>query len=327
MIPPAARNCSTSRLLAWDIGRTFTCGSRARTWTKTRRWLGSRSGPTLQKRIRGCTFWDRRCPARPQLSWLALIVLSLAHAFAAEVIPPVPPNHFNDFAGVVRAETATQLNRELAQFERDTSTQIVAAIYPRMQSESSVDDYTVRVAQRWGVGQRDRRNGAVLFVFQQSRDIRIVTGYGLEGALPDALAKRIIEDEIAPRFRAGDFDGGLTAGVRAMMAAVRGEYRGSGRTSAETGARGRSRGIGQTGITLLVMLAFMILGAVRARSRRNLVYGRRGRRTMWGNGPWIGGGGLGGGGFGGGGWGGGGGGGTFSGGGGSFGGGGAGGKW
>jgi uncharacterized protein len=305
---------------------------RARPWSTPRRSLRSRSGPTLQKHSSGSFPWERGRPARTPLYFFscALIALFFTHAFAAEVIPPVPPNHFNDFAGVVRRETATQLNRELAQFERDTSNQIVVAVYPRMQSASSVEDYTVRVAQQWGVGQRDRRNGAVLFVFQQSRDVRIVTGYGLEGALPDALAKRIIEEEIVPRFRAGDFDAGLTAGVRAMMAAVRGEYRGTGKTAADTGARARSRGIGQSGITLLLMFAFMIFGALRARSRRNLVYGRRGRRTMWGNGgPWIGGGGWGGGGgFGGGGWGGGGGGGgSFSGGGGSFGGGGAGGKW
>lgn len=247
-----------------------------------------------------------------------LAFFSLANlSRAAEVIPPAPPNHFNDFARLVRPETATQLNSELAQFERDTSTQIVVAIYPRMQSESSIEDYTVRVAQQWEVGQRDRRNGAVLFVFQQSRDVRIVTGYGLEGALPDALCKQIIENEIIPRFRSGDFDGGLAGGVRAMMAAVRGEYRGTGRTDAETGAR-RNPG-GQGGIMLLVTLAFIIMGAMGARSRRNVVFGRRGRRTMWGGGPWIGGGRWGGGG--------GSGGGTFSGGGGSFGGGGAGGKW
>jgi uncharacterized protein len=246
---------------------------------------------------------------------------------AAEVIPAAPPNHFNDFANLVRQETATQLNRELAQFERDTSTQLVVAIYPRMQSESSVDDYAVRVAQKWGVGQRERRNGAVLFVFQQTRDVRIVTGYGLEGALPDALCKQIIENEIVPRFRAGDFDGGLAAGVRAMMAAVRGEYRGSGRTNAESSSRvgGMSQGM----IMMTIILAIIVMGSLRARSRRNVLYGPRGRRIMGGN-PWIGGGGWGGGGFGGGGWGGGGGGGgggTFSGGGGSFGGGGAGGKW
>lgn len=244
---------------------------------------------------------------------VAAFLASLAAApitRAAETIPPAPKNHFNDYAGVVRPDTASQLNRELAQFERDTSNQIVVAIFPRMQSDSSVEDYTVRVAQAWRVGQAGRRNGAVLFVFQASRDIRIVTGYGLEGALPDALAKQIIENEIVPRFRAGDFDGGIAAGVRAMIAATRGEYRGTGRTAADANGSGGGMGIG--GIIFLIV-ALIVLSNLTRRSRR-VVYGGRGRHTMWG--PW------GGGGFGGGG-----GGGTFSGGGGSFGGGGAGGRW
>ncbi len=253
-------------------------------------------------------------PVRLASWWFALAIPLLASG-AAEVIPPPPRNHLNDYAGIVRRDTVTQLNAELAQFERDTSNQIVVAIFPRMQSASSVEDYTVRVAQSWAVGQRDRRNGAVLFVFQETRDVRIVTGYGLEGALPDALAKQIIENEIIPRFRAGDFDGGVTAGVRAMVAATRGEYRGTGRTVA-TGAQGRGGGFGS--LPFLIMF-FVILALMFRGSRRNAVYGRRGRRVMWGGGPWGGGWGGGGGSSGGGG--------SFGGGGGSFGGGGAGGRW
>lgn len=268
--------------------------------------------------------WARR-PWRHGLACFAALVFSLGLARAAEVIPPVPANHFNDFASVVRPQTAAQLNAELAQFERDTSTQLVVAIYPRMQSESSVEDYAVRVAQSWRVGQSERRNGAVLFLFQESRDVRIVTGYGLEATLTDARSKQIIENEIVPRFRAGDFDGGLSAGVRAMMAAVRGEYTGTGRLA--TDARSGRRSLGAGTLIPIVMFVLIFLSARRARSRRNVLFGPRGRRTTWiDRGPWLGGGG---GGFGGGGWGGGGssGGGTFSGGGGSFGGGGAGGKW
>ena len=246
-------------------------------------------------------------------------LLAFGWTRAAEVMPPAPANHFNDYAGVVRRATATQLDQELTQFERDTSNQIVVAIFPRMQSDSSVEDYTVRVAQRWGVGQKDRKNGAVLFVFQQSHDIRIVTGYGLEGPLPDALCKQIIENEIVPRFRASDFDGGLSAGVHAMMAATRGEYRGSGRTVAQTrGNRSSGSGV-STGTIIFIIVIFLIVRSVLRRARGSTVYGRGGRRTWIGGGPWIGGGG---------GWGGGSsGGGSFMGGGGSFGGGGAGGKW
>ena len=114
------------------------------------------------------------------------------------------------------------------------------AIYPKMQSDSSVEDYTVRVAASWKVGQAEKSNGAVLFVFLADRQTYIQVGYGLEGALPDALCKRIIEDEINPRFRNGDFDGGFRAGVAALMAAAKGEYRGAGRTAAESGG-GASR--------------------------------------------------------------------------------------
>lgn len=263
--------------------------------------------------------------------WLvALLVAGLAPALhAREVIPPRPAQYFNDYAGVVPAATARQLNDELAQFERATSNQILVAVYPKMQSDSSVVDYCVRVAHRWGVGQKGKDNGAVLFVFQQSHQIWIATGYGLEGALPDALCKRIIDDQIVPRFRRGDFAGGLTAGVQAMMAATRGEYKGTGRTVNE--ARHHNGGSGAViGIFFVLVI---LMSALRARSQQKVVYGRRGRATvwtsglfgggwgMWGGGGWGGGGGGGGFGGGGGGFGG------FSGGGGSFGGGGAGGSW
>lgn len=257
---------------------------------------------------------------KPALQAAAVLgALLFAPARAAEVIPPPPQNHFNDYARVVRPDVAAQLNRELEQFERTSSNQILVAIYPRMQSASSVEDYTVRVAQAWRVGQKERRNGAVLFLFQESHDIRIQVGYGLEGVLPDALCKRIIENELVPRFRAGDFNGGLTAGVRALIAATKGEYRGTGRTARDSKAKTSDGGaIGGW----LFFIVVILVSLARARSRGNVVYGRQGRRNIWlgGGGPWGGGGGWGGGSSGGGG-------GTFSGGGGSFGGGGAGGKW
>lgn len=246
---------------------------------------------------------------------LLLFVALVGSARAAEVIPPAPRDHFNDYAGIVAPETAAQLNRELTQFERDTSNQIVVAIFPKMQSDSSIEDYTVRVFQAWRVGQQQRDNGAVLFIFSQDRKLRIVTGYGLEGALPDALCKRIVEEEITPRFRTGDFTAGVAAGTRAMMAAARGEYRGTGRTDAD-----RRAGAGSTGgFSVLPIVIFVIIVILLSRSRRrSTVFGRRGvwiDRTPW----WTGGGG--------GGWSGGGGGGSFSGGGGRTGGGGAGGSW
>src|SRR5450755_4119195 len=136
-------------------------------------------------------------------------------ARAAEVIPPAPDRYFNDYAHVVSSNTAAQLNAKLEDFEKKTSNQIVVAVFPKMESESSVNDYTTRVFRAWGVGQKGKNNGAVLFVFINDHKMFIVTGYGLEGALPDALCKRIIDTEITPPFKRGDYDAGLTAGVNA----------------------------------------------------------------------------------------------------------------
>lgn len=253
------------------------------------------------------------------LNILLLGVLLAGTGRAAEVIPAAPSQYFNDYAHVVSPVTAQQLNQTLEDFERATSIQALVVVYPKMQSDSSIEDYTVRVAQSWKVGQKVKKNGVVLFVFIQDRRMRIEVGYGLEGALPDALAKRIIDDEIAPYFKQGNYDAGLTAGVRAILQATRGEYKGTGRTVADN-RRGRT----PNGLPIALLVFFLLAAAAAARRRHGTIYGGGGRSYWWGwggggwGGGWGGGGGGGGGGFSGGG---------FSGGGGSFGGGGASGSW
>ena len=240
---------------------------------------------------------------------IILALLAGFQLFAAEVMPPPPAAYFNDYANVVSAGTAAQLNQTLENFERQTSEQIVVAVFPKMQSDSDVEDYTVRVFRSWGIGQKDKNNGAVLFVFVQDHKLFLQTGYGLEGVLPDALCKRIIDEQITPRFKAGDFDGGLTAGVQSILAATKGEYKGNGSTV------GDHRG-GGGGAVIPIIFFLIIVAIIIMRSRSGY-----GGVQYWGGG-WSGGssGGWGGGG-------GGGGGGGFSGGGGSSGGGGAGGSW
>ena len=244
-----------------------------------------------------------------------LVLLAGFRLFAGEVIPPAPTAYFNDYANVVSAGTASQLNQALENFERQTSEQIVVAVFPKMQSDSDVADYAVRVFRAWGVGQKDKNNGAVLFVFVQDHKLFLQTGYGLEGVLPDALCKRIIDEQITPRFKAGDFDGGLTAGVRSILAATKGEYKGTGTTVADRAHRGDSMGP-----VIVFIIVIIVIALLRSRAARY------GGFQYWGGG-WSSGGSWGGGSSGGGGFGGGGGGGGFSGGGGSSGGGGAGGSW
>jgi uncharacterized protein len=252
-------------------------------------------------------------------SWLAVAFLVVGWSVSAsEVIPPAPKAYFNDYAHVVSPPAAARLNQQLQDFERQTSSQVLVAVYPKMESDSSIEDYTVRVAESWKAGQKGKNNGAVLFVFIQDRKMYLQVGYGLEGALPDALAKQIIDNEIKPRFKQGDYEGGLRAGVNAILAATRGEYKGTGHTNADGGP---SKAI--VGLIWLAFFGLIVLFLIAriARGVGGTFYGRRGYYSSWGG--WSSGGGSSGGGWSGGG----GGGGGFSGGGGSFGGGGAGGSW
>jgi len=260
------------------------------------------------------------------LPFLAALLLAGGALAAAERIPPAPPHHFNDYAGVVSRPVADRLNAELDQFERTSSNQLLVAIYPKMESDSSVEDYTVRVAQAWRAGLAGKNNGAVLFAFMAEHKLYLQVGYGLESVLPDATAKRIIEREIVPRFRARDVDGGMTAAVAAMIAATKGEYKGTGRTVAEGNRRAPSGGAALVGLFILLFFGFLILQFIRYGLRRQPTVLSNPRRTSGlPSVPWwmSGGGGSGGSSS----WGSGSSGGGFSGGGGSFGGGGAGGSW
>ena len=245
----------------------------------------------------------------------AVAILFAITANAAEVIPPKPAGYFNDYAGVVSKEAASRFNEQLAQFERDTSDQVVVAVFPKMQSDSDIADYTQRVAQAWGVGQKDRRNGVVLFVFTQDRKMFIQVGYGLEGALPDATAFDITERSIKPLFRTGNYEAGLATGIDLIFKAIRGEYKGSGKTVAER------KGVAGVVSNVLPFIVFIIVLMLLSRLFRKVGgygYSSRGGGPVFipsGAGGWSSGD-SGGGGFSG-----------FGGGGGSFGGGGAGSSW
>jgi uncharacterized protein len=235
---------------------------------------------------------------------------------AAEVIPPKPDRYFNDYAGIVSKEAALRFNEELAQFERETSDQVVVAVFPKMQSDSDIADYTQRVAQAWGVGQKERRNGIVLFVFAQDRKMFIQVGYGLEGALPDITAFDITEYRIKPHFRSGDYEGGIAAGIDSIFKAIRGEYKGSGKTVAEQ--HRRNGGAPSFLFFIIFVIALIVISRIMRRLGGYGYSSGRGGPIFFpgggGGGGWSSGGG--GGGFSG-----------FSGGGGSFGGGGAGSSW
>jgi uncharacterized protein len=228
-----------------------------------------------------------------------------------DTLPPKPTRYVTDRAGVLGGR-AEALNARLEEFERETSNQTLVWVDRRIPENFTLEEFTVAAARKWAAGQAGKNNGVVLFVFTEDRKMRIEVGYGLEGVLPDALAHRIQEEEILPRFRSGDYAGGIEAGVAAMIAATKGEYRGTGSTVASRSRRRRGGGGAGCISPFLFLLFFLLIPLLRLSRWRT--YGGRGWYS--GGGGW--------GGFGGGG---GGGGGGFSGGGGSFGGGGSSGSW
>ncbi len=237
--------------------------------------------------------------------FISLLGLSL-HAFAQKEIPELWGQHVHDEAKALNQQTIDNLEQKLKVFEDSTTNQIAILIVPSLDGEV-IEQYALRVAEKWKLGQKDKDNGVVLLVSINDRKMRIEVGQGLEGPLPDAICNRIIRNEMAPNFRRGDYDTGVTAATVAIMQSIKGEYK------ADQGPIAQ-RGGGSRFLTLLVI--FIIFTLFRLLARRG---GRSGGWTS-GAGWFIGGcgGGWGGGGGGGGG---------FSGGGGSFGGGGSSGSW
>jgi uncharacterized protein len=176
------------------------------------------------------------CGVRRHLGFLGLCLLvllgfGLVQTGFAQSLPASPARHVSDTVGVLSAATVEQLNVQLEAFERESSSQVVVYLASSLPANAALDDYVNRIFQSWKIGQRGKDNGVLLAVFVNDRRMRIEVGYGLEGALPDALCGRIIQNEIAPRFRTQDYDGGIVAGVNAILAATKGEYRGTGRLS------------------------------------------------------------------------------------------------
>lgn len=258
---------------------------------------------------------------------LLLFFVAFASSLAGQNFPekPNPPRLVNDLAGVLGADELNTLENKLVIYNDTTSTQLAIVLIHSLDGYP-IDDYAIKLGEKWGVGQKNKDNGVMILAAIDDRKIFIATGYGLEGALPDALVKRIVENDIKPYFKAGDYYGGLDKGVDQIIALARGEYQGEPQ---------RNRNIDSLpykGILIFLGIIMLIM-VVKVRSARS--YAHRNNIGFWAawallnaasgsqRGSW--GGFTSGGGFGGGGGGGGGGFGGF--GGGSFGGGGAGGSW
>jgi uncharacterized protein len=142
---------------------------------------------------------------------------------AAAIEVPALKGRVNDYGGMLSAESERRLETLLKELEAKDSTQVTVLTIPSLDGDS-LEDFSMRVAERWQIGRKGFDNGVILIFARDDRKVRIEVGYGLEGRLTDLTAGRIIRDRIVPEFRAGRFDQGVLNGVVALTEVVRGEF-------------------------------------------------------------------------------------------------------
>lgn len=177
----------------------------------------------------------------------------------AQVAVPELSRRVTDLTATLSAGQQATLENTLAAFEAKKGSQIVVLIVPTTEPED-IAQFGIRVAEKWKIGRAKVDNGVIMIVAKNDRELRIEVGYGLEGAIPDAVAKRVIAEVITPYFKAGDFNGGIDAGVQQLMRLIEGE---------PLPAPGRhDRGSGDEPFVLLIvggMVAGWLLSAMMSR--------------------------------------------------------------
>lgn len=184
---------------------------------------------------------------------LLFSVLSFVVRAADKDFPPRPnpPRLVNDMAKTMNARQVQQLEEKLLNIEKTTSTQITIVTIKNLGSYE-VAQYAVELANRWGIGQKGKDNGVLLLASVDDRKVNISTGYGLEGALTDALSGRIIRNEITPEFKNGRFYEGFNKGTDAIIAATKGEYKAD-------ASSGKGKGAPVSSILIMIVVIYVIL--------------------------------------------------------------------
>lgn len=197
--------------------------------------------------------------ANPWLAWLWPLFLMLAvSAFAQDTPVPVPAlsSPVTDLTQTLTPDQRSALDSRLRAYEAEKGTQIAVLIVPTTQPET-IEQYSIRVADQWKIGRQGPDDGVILLVAKNDRAVRIEVGTGVEGAIPDVLASRIISQVIVPRFREGDFAGGINEAITRIIALLEGEAL----PEPERRSSRAPEGLGGIGNALPVLLMFVFIGS------------------------------------------------------------------
>ncbi len=188
--------------------------------------------------------------------FLSLILLAVTVSASALDVPQLT-GRVNDYAAMLTPEAKASIESKLANLERSDSTQIAVLTIPSLEGDA-LEDFSIRVAEKWKIGQKKIDNGAILLIVKNDRKIRIEVGRGLEGKLTDLKSRRVISEHIRPKFKAGDFPGGIDAGVDALISIVKGEFQSSDAPAGDKGKSSDSSGNGFMFIMILIFVIFIV---------------------------------------------------------------------
>lgn len=196
------------------------------------------------------------------LRWFILFGLFASSLAQAEVAVPVLKSRVTDLTQTLSSSEIAQLENKLAQLEQTKGSQIAVLIVPTTEPEA-IEQFSIRVVDQWKLGRKKVDDGVLLLVAKNDRTVRIEVGYGLEGAIPDAIANRIIDEYIVPAFRAGDFFGGIDQAVDKLIGLVQGE------PLPEAAQGSQQTGSDEDSWVALFFVAVFVLGSI-----FNAVFGR-----------------------------------------------------
>ncbi|MCB0806423.1 MAG: TPM domain-containing protein, partial [Bacteroidales bacterium] len=210
--------------------------------------------------------------------YIAVLILSLSIGLQSQDLPDAPSRLVTDQVALLSAQQVRSLERKLVAFSDTNSTQIAIFITKDLQGYDIVD-FSQRVAQKWGVGQKKYDNGAIIVLVPKTAEtkgeVNIDVGYGLEPLIPDITAKQIIENEMIPHFKNNDYFGGLDAGTDVMMSLAAGQF------TAETYKKRTEGGGGIVGFFVPLIILIIVISMINRGRSRHASYTRRGGSGLW----------------------------------------------